>query len=146
MTKKAKKPPKQAKKKKRSVRGSSVVDKRKAKGSKVSKKKATCEQVVGRTAKGQFAKGVSGNPSGGALSQWRSELEDAINTVQKRKRKKLMVHAVEQSYKDNKVLIAILKKILPDLKIEEVDLNASESLNSFIDWLVGRNGDPQEQS
>ncbi len=108
---------------------------------KQAKKKASCAQDNGRTEKGRFQKGVSGNPAGGRPGKWRNELEEAIEIVQTRKRKKFMIHAIEQAYIDTKVLVAVLKKLLPDLKIEEIDLNAGENLKSFIDWLTGRNGD-----
>ena len=98
------------------------------KKAKKKKKKGTCEQGSGRNGKGQFAKGYSGNPAGGAKSPWRDELEEAIITVQKRKRKKLMVHAVEQAFVDNKVLVAILKKFLPDLKSGELNVSGEISL------------------
>lgn len=114
------------------------------KKAKKTKKEVACYQVKNRPKNGQFQKGVSGNPSGRPNTQWRIELEDAIKTVQKRKRKKFMVHVVEQAYENHNVLVAVLKKLLPDLKIEEID--AGETLQSFIDWLVGRNGNPKNKS
>jgi hypothetical protein len=105
------------------------------------KKKSACKQVSNRTKNGRFQKGFSGNPSGRAVNPWRQELESAIRTVEKRKRKKLMVHAVNQAFKNDIVLVAILKKLLPDLKIEEIGLDAGEDLKSFVSWLIGRNGD-----
>ena len=81
-----------------------------------------------RTEKGQFIKGVSGNPNGRQRSEWRDELEEAIRVVQGKKRKKLMIHIVEQAYKDNKVLVALLKKLLPDLKTGELNISGEISL------------------
>jgi len=105
------------------------------------KKKKTCSQERNRTKRGQFPKGVSGNPGGRPLNEWRTALDDAIRQVQKKKRKKLMVHAVEQAYKDNTVLVAILKKLLPDLKASELEINADNNMQTFIDWLTGRDGE-----
>lgn len=50
----------------------------------------------------------------------RNEIElfrNALAQVELEKKKSLLVHAVRRAYKDNSVLIALLKKILPD-KIE----------------------------
>ena len=77
---------------------------------------------------GRFKKGVSGNPNGRQRSEWRDELEDAIRVVQGKKRKKLMIHIVEQAYKDNRVLVALLKKLLPDLKTGELNISGEISL------------------
>lgn len=106
---------------------------------KKAKKRAACSQVISRNKKGQYPKGVSGNPSGKRIHSWRNELEDAIRIVEKKKRKKFMVYAVEKAYTDNHVLVAVLKKLLPDLKTEEIDAGAN--LKTFIDWLVSRDAD-----
>jgi len=69
-----------------------------------------------------FKKGQSGNPNGkplGANTKVKA-LEDAIRTVEKKKKKKLLIHAVETAFTDTKVLAAILKKIIPDLKAVEI--------------------------
>lgn len=58
----------------------------------------------------------------------RTELLNAIKYVQGtkdsdgKKRKKLLVHAVEQAYEDRTVLIALLKKLIPDMKHFEGDV------------------------
>jgi len=69
-----------------------------------------------------FVKGQSGNPSGrktGGNTKVHA-LQHAIREVEKKKGKSLLIHAVEQAYKDRGVLIAILKKLIPDLKAVEV--------------------------
>lgn len=70
-----------------------------------------------------FKKGQSGNPKGrkpGTATKVKA-LEDAIKIVEKQKgKKKFLIHAVEMAYEDTKVLVAILKKIIPDLKAVEV--------------------------
>lgn len=48
-------------------------------------------------------------------------------TVEKRKKKKFFIHAIEQAYEDNKVLIAVLKKLVPDLKFVENEHGANKS-------------------
>ena len=99
-----------------------------AKIAKKKEKQPSCTKVKNRTEKGRFIKGVSGNPNGRQRSEWRDELEDAIRVVQGKKRKKLMIHIVEQAYKDNRVLVALLKKLLPDLKTGELNISGEISL------------------
>lgn len=71
-----------------------------------------------------YKKGQSGNPNGRPKKTAVHELEKAIRKVQRLQGKKLLVHAVEQAFKDNSVLVAILKKILPDLRHVEGTIKA----------------------
>lgn len=73
------------------------------------------------------------------------ELRRAIELVQKRKGKKLLIHFVERAYENDKVMVALGKKILPDLAAVDGTLNASESLQDFVAWMserMGRNDKP----
>lgn len=63
-----------------------------------------------------FVKGQSGNPKGRPPVPEIEALRQAIRAVQQKKGKTLLQHAIEESYKDNKLLVAILRKILPDLQ------------------------------
>ena len=81
-------------------------------------------------------KGISNNPDGRpnlreASSQ---KLRDIIKRVAKRhNNKSLITHAVEQAYKDNTVLIAIMRKILPDLKAIDVTATSDSPFRLIID-------------
>lgn len=69
-------------------------------------------------------KGQVLNPNGrkkGATNKFSiAELRRAIENVQKHKKLPLLEHFVEQAYTDNTVLIAFMRKIVPDMK--SVDL------------------------
>jgi len=75
-----------------------------------------------KTGNPNWKKGQSGNPNGRPKGTTRTNLlMDAIAKVEKQKgKKKFLIHAVEQAYTDTRVLVAILKKIIPDLKAIEV--------------------------
>jgi len=73
----------------------------------------------------RWKKGQSGNPKGLQKGEARTLLDEAIAAVGIVKKKTLFRHAVEQAYVDNKVLVAILKKVVPDLRHIEGNINAS---------------------
>lgn len=47
------------------------------------------------------------------------ELDKAIRIVQRQEGKSLLIHAVQEAYNDNTVLIALLRKLIPDLGTNE---------------------------
>lgn len=88
------------------------------------KKKKIKKRLVKRTSEGKFVKGSIGNPNGrpkGSKNKYSlAELFNAIKVVESRKgRKPLLQHFVEQAYDDHGVLIALMKKLLPDLRAVE---------------------------
>ena len=94
-----------------------------------------------------FKKGVIQNPNGrkkGSHNK-RTELMNAIKFVQGRHGKKLLVHAVEQAYVDNKVLVALLKKFIPDMKYIEgsLDGNVTIEIVKFSKGKVIENNTPE---
>mgnify|MGYP001588647568 CR=1 FL=1 len=48
---------------------------------------------------------------------------EALSAVEKKNDKSLLQHAVERAYIEDTVLIALLKKILPDKIMADVDIN-----------------------
>jgi hypothetical protein len=68
-----------------------------------------------------FKKGQVANPNGRPKRPEIEQLRQAIATVEKRKKKKLLVHFVEQAYEDNRTLDALVKKFMPDMKHVEIE-------------------------
>lgn len=79
-----------------------------------------------------FKKGKSGNPKGRVKKPQAEELRIAIKLVEGRKKKKFLIHIVEQAYEDNKLAAAVLKKFIPDLRHEETTHSVSESAMALV--------------
>lgn len=71
-----------------------------------------------------FKKGTkwNGNSDGRpkAGNAFVEQLRDALKAVEKNKKKSLMQYAIERAYTEDTVLIAILRKVLPDLNETDV--------------------------
>lgn len=91
------------------------------KGKKKSKKK------VQRNNKGQIQPGQVLNPKGRPAVPEVQLLRDAINAVGKKKKKSFYALAAEKAYEDNSVLIALLRKLVPDLKVVEETVTSFEA-------------------
>lgn len=85
-------------------------------------------------ARGTWKKGQSGNPAGrpkGKKSKWRLDLEQAIADAEQQTGLNLIARAVEMAYEDPRMMSAVLKKLLPDMKYVEAELNVSHD-----DWIA----------
>jgi len=81
-----------------------------------------------------WAKGKSGNLNGRPRDPIVAEMREALREVEKRKRKKLLVRFFERAFVNDKVLIAAVKKIVPDLQHTTGGLD-SETIKSLADFL-----------
>jgi hypothetical protein len=61
-----------------------------------------------------------------------SELHDAIRRVETRRNRRLVDHLVEMAFEDKQVLLAVARKILPDLK--HVEAHAQTDTEITIKW------------
>ncbi|MDP2789899.1 MAG: DUF5681 domain-containing protein [bacterium] len=75
---------------------------------------------------GSWKKGMSGNPKGRPENPVIQEMRAALVAAQKGKKRTLLEHFFERAYKDNHVLIAAIKKLLPDLSNVELQAQAEK--------------------
>ena len=74
------------------------------------------EKRINHKENGKFAHGNCANPTGRPKKPEIEALRKAVKAVEKDKDKTLLRHFVEQAYEDKNVLVALMKKFLPDLK------------------------------
>lgn len=79
-----------------------------------------------------FKKGQSGNPNGRPRKPAVSELEQALKKAGKKAGKTFMQHCADEAFTNPQMTIAILKKIIPDLKQTEVQTLLAGQLHHTI--------------
>lgn len=91
--------------------------------------KPTSDKVI-RNKKGQIQKGSKGIEGVGHPKLGDSKLDHllkAVRKVESEENENLLEHFIRQGFHDNHVLIAVLKKLHPDLKAIEATITAAES-------------------
>lgn len=74
-------------------------------------------QKVTRALDGKFLRGVSGGPGRPKLGETSlDKLLQAIHRVEDKKNKHLLDYYIERCFKNDQVLISVMKKLLPDLQ------------------------------
>lgn len=85
--------------------------------------------MVARTTIGRFVKGQSGNPKGRPKNTSISEeLRAAIKRVEAERGVSLFEHFVRRAYRSDAVLVAIMRKLVPDLKAMEALVAGVETM------------------
>ena len=91
-----------------------------------------------------FKPGKSGNPLGRPKNPAVDELKKAIEKVQKGEDCTLLEHFVKRAYENDAVLIAVIKKLLPDLKTVDTNITDDSGEGTKVIYLI--EGKPQKRT
>lgn len=70
---------------------------------------------------GRFLPGISGNPKGRPLgSGYIDEFKNVLAAKEKAEKKSILEHLIERAFDDDRVLIAVVDRMLPTLKAVEM--------------------------
>lgn len=84
-----------------------------------------------------FQKGNKlGNRAGRPKKPEIEELRRAIKAVEKNHDKTVLEHFVERSYTNDNVLVALMKKMVPDIKQIDTDLNIGGQKDNPVNIIV----------
>ena len=73
--------------------------------------------------------GQSGNPKGRPKNKASLALQEALQAAEKKNNKSLLEHFVQRAYEDDTVLIALMRKILPDVKFVAADVHSQKDIS-----------------
>ena len=81
-----------------------------------------------------WKKGQSGNPNGRPKTgvAFMDQLKQAVKDVEEKKKRKIFNHFVRRAFNDDTVLVALMRKLVPDTKHIEGTIGASESVMSIV--------------
>jgi hypothetical protein len=77
------------------------------------------KQEENRDNLGRFKKGQSGNPEGRPKGSIKEVVDQALEEVATKKGKSIFQHIVERAYLSDKVAIALMNKLIPNVKPKE---------------------------
>ncbi len=93
----------------------------------------------GHKPKGGFKKGQSGNPAGRPKGTKERDLMMAAKAeVEAEKKKSIYKHAFEMAFEDKTVLIALLKKLVPDMAY--IESESAQTLTDIVALMMDKDG------
>ena len=93
------------------------------------------KKVIRKSGNPQWTKGVSGNPGGRPKNTEMAALRRALKYSAKKDNKgSLLRHFVERAYVDDRVLIALMKKLLPDMA-STTEEQIGDLPKTFAEWI-----------
>jgi len=79
------------------------------------------KQGENRNNLGRFKEGISGNPEGRPKGSIMQAVDQAVEEVETTRGKSLLKHLVERAYVSDKVMIALMNKLIPNAKPKEIE-------------------------
>jgi len=103
--------------------------------------------VVLRDEHGRILPGQSLNPGGRPrdMRTAQAKLHKALKRVEKQTGKKFLEHYIKQAFKDRTMAIALLKKLVPDLKAVEIDQEGKEVWQVLLTSFAKRDNDKAKE-
>jgi hypothetical protein len=84
------------------------------------------KQGKNRNNLGRFKEGISGNPEGRPKGSIMQAVDQAVEEVETTRGKSLLKHLVERAYVSDKVMIALMNKLIPNAKPKEIEEEAKQ--------------------
>lgn len=85
-----------------------------------------------RDEKGRFKAGYTGNPFGRPKVPIYEAFGQAIRDAERKHKRSVFRHFIEKGFQDNRVLISVMKKILPDLQHVDSEVIAQLGLSGGV--------------